>query len=658
MRHLATLIFILIACEAKSQVLPADTIPAEIAVSIDSSKVRFNSKLRDLRQISGAPTPFYTYFWEFGDGHFSFEKDPLHHYRDTGTYDVRVYATNNYDDGKPPPTKPKKIKAPKAPPIQYAYNSFKSGGSIALKTNRMPKPAEEMVLIVAYRNKPEWNIENLSGRIAILYNEKQFKQNNFVLNDTRKYYNEEKTELKTLLAYTPLTKVIEEDWKQKGGPANVTILRPAEDSQLLKEKADLFRNAEVWKFQNLKKGEERFMFLSLNTTPEMLQDTNAVVTISAVFIPDDPLVEHELTDLQLQIVASHDPNKMMLKNRRMNYRFTGKNRELAYKVRFQNTGEGPAKKVAIGVRTAGILDLSSLKITGSQPNCIPCDSAYTNQSCLDTVILKDSVVFVFKNIYLPGVKQKGVSDVDSTMGHIEYSVKFKKKPRKVPFDSQAAIVFDKNEPIYTNRSVGRFKPGLSPSLIAVYGSQLNKTQAINLGNKNFSLGLSIAPFAPHRKYLQWEIYASSYNEAETFLGRQEGVGDTVINRIGYKINYRERFQKTKMVSVDVVPAQLRYNLNSFVGFGAGALVSLNFKTSGERTQNTYAQTQGAQGRLENTVFTATVKEDLKGIDHWTTTLFADVQIGRVRVGPALGLRYLHSLNISDRRISTYLTWKF
>ncbi|MBC8053839.1 MAG: PKD domain-containing protein [Sphingobacteriaceae bacterium] len=657
MRYLIALAFSILTCTIKSQVLPADTIPAIIRVNSDSTKIKFGATLRELRQISGAPVPFYTYFWEFGDGNFSFEKEPFHCYTDTGTYNIRMYATNNYDDGKPPPTRPKKIKVDKQQPAQYANNNyFKSGGSIQLKTNRMPKPAEEMVLIIGYRNKPEWNVSNLSGKLALMYNEKQFKQNNFALNDARSHHNEQKTEINTLLTYVPVKKTVEDDWKQKGGPGQIEIFKTDENSKVLKDKTDLFRNTEAWKFENLKQGEERFMFISLNTTPEMLQDTNAVVTISAVFIPDDPLIEHEITDLQLQIVASHDPNKMMLKNRRMNYRFTGKKRELNYKVRFQNTGEGPAKKVAIGVRSAGILDLSTLKVSGSQPKCIPCDSAYANQSCLDTVVTRDSVEFIFRNIYLPGVKQKGVSDLDSTMGYVEYTVKFKKKPKKVPFDSQAAIVFDKNEPIYTNRSVGRFKPGLSPAIIAVYGSQVNNPKSVALGNRNFGLGASIAPFAPHRKYLQWEIYVNSFNESETYLGRKNG-GDTVINRIAYKIDYREGFQKTKIASIDVVPAQLRYNINSFMGIGAGALVSVNISTSKEKIKNFYVQSYNGQV-AETTVLSSSENEDIKGFDQWKTTLFADVQLGRVRVGPSLGLRYLHTLNVNDRRLSTYLTWKF
>lgn len=119
MKQLITALFLLFWFSGNAQVNPADTIPAVINANQENSTLHFNASLRDLRQIAGAPLPFYTYFWEFGDGNFSFEKEPSHSYRDTGTYDVRVYATNNYDDGKPPPTKPKKLSVPKATPVSY-----------------------------------------------------------------------------------------------------------------------------------------------------------------------------------------------------------------------------------------------------------------------------------------------------------------------------------------------------------------------------------------------------------------------------------------------------------------------------------------------------------------------------------------------------------
>src|SRR5690606_7074056 len=139
-----------------------------------------------------------------------------------------------------------------------------------------------------------------------------------------------------------------------------------------------------------------------------------------------------------------------------------------YKVKFQNTGKGPAKGVNVGVKIPDAFDKSTLKILNSQPQVISCDSTYIGQSCLDTLVKTDSINFIFKTIYMPGVHQDGVSDKDSTKGIIEYSIRFKEKPKKNAFSSVAAIIVDKNEPIYTNQAKGKFKPGISPGVILGY----------------------------------------------------------------------------------------------------------------------------------------------------------------------------------------------
>jgi len=658
MKDIFTLYFLfLLYLPVKAQSLSADTIPASINTRMESDAIRFGAELRPLRQIAGAPEPFYSYFWEFGDGHYSFEKDPVHAYSDSGSYNVRLYATNNYDDGKPPPTRPKKIEAPKAPPSKLASlptpQFFKSGEAIELKANRMPRPAEEMVLLIGYRNKQEWSIPGLSGKLVILFNEKQFTRDNFTFIEARTHHKEQRSSLNQLVANLP-TKTLIDDWKQKGGQGILEVNKAGKKNIPFKDKTQLYRDNLVWQFNDLKQGEERFLFLSLKTTPEMLQDTNAVVSISGIFVPDNPFAREETFDLQLQIVASHDPNKMMLKNSRMNYRFTGSHRELSYKIRFQNTGKGAAKKVEVSVPNSKIFDAASLKIIKTQPSCLPCSQTYEKQSCIDTVVSADSIKFVFRNIYLPGVKQKGVTDHDSTKGFVEYKIRFAKKPKKLPFNSQAAIVFDKNEPIYTNKSSGQFKSGLSPGIIAVYGSATRKPQNILSGGNNFSFGLSLSPYSPFKKYLQYELYLSTFQETESLLNRTEG-GDTVIARIPYQINYRETRRLSRLVSIDAVPVQVRYNFNKFIGAGAGAMVSVNLN-SVYKDVRTISATEVKTG--ETTVASKESDEEKKRFTNWKTALFADVQLGKVRVGPALGLRYLQALNSSDNRFSMYLTWRF
>lgn len=654
-------------------IVPTDTVPAIINHTIENGVVKFSSVLRPLRQIAGAPEPFYSYFWEFGDGQFSFEKEPQHIYLDTLKHDVRLFATNSYDDGKRPPTRPKPLKPGSSRPILAAnrltqeQQFFKSGGSVEMKTNCMPKPGDDMMLVLGYRNKPENGVASLNGTLSLLYNDKEFNKDNFELAEARTYHNEKKASLDKYGTIAALKLSNDQPFYAAiTGPntaeANNVVFDP-EGTAFIKEKMLAYRKSESWKFENLKSGEEKFVFLHLKTTPEMIKDTNAVVKLTGMFIPDNPLAVTEFFTIELQIVASHDPNKMMLKNSKMNFRFTGKNKKLTYKVRFQNTGKGPAKKVDVGVAIGEILDKGSIEILDSKPKLILCKQAYANQSCLDTVSVADSMHFVFKNIYLPGMQQKGVKDADSTMGFIEYKIGFKVKPKKLPFKSGAAIVFDKNEPIYTNRATGRYKMGLSPGIIAGYGFPFANGNTPFSGQKNITFGVSLAPYAPHRYYWQLELYASSFAEKEYLINRTPGndrLVPIVVNgkQQEARLKYADSMARVKVVTINIVPLQMRYNFNKYFGAGIGTLVSFNIDEQSTPSKQGLFELLSAAGTSEQVTIKKSFDKISKSFNDFQNTLFTDVQVGKVHVGPSIGFRYLYTFQGSNNRLITYLTWKF
>jgi hypothetical protein len=652
--------------------VPADTIPAIINHTVEDGLVKFSSVLRPLRQIAGAPEPFYSYFWEFGDGQFSFEKEPQHYFLNDSKYDVRLFATNSYDDGKRPPTRPKPLKPGSSRPVLAANKSaepafFKSRGSIEMKTNCMPKPGDDMMLVLGYRNKPENGIANLNGTLAILFNDKEFTKDNFELAEARTYNDEKKTSLDKYGTIAALKLSHDESfYAAVNGPnANETnhMVFDPEGTALIKEKMAAYRKTESWKFENLKAGEEKFVFLQFKTTPEMIKDTNAVVKLTGMFIPDNPLATTDFFTIELQIVASHDPNKMILKNSRMNFRFTGKNKKLTYKVRFQNTGKGPAKKVDVGVAIAEILDMRTIEILDSKPKLILCEDTYANQSCLEMVSIADSMHFVFKNIYLPGMQQKGVNDADSTMGFIEYRIGFKAKPKKLPFKSGAAIIFDKNEPIYTNRATGRYKMGLSPGIIAGYGFPFKNGNTPFSGQKNITFGASLAPYAPHRYYWQVELYASSFAEKEYLIKRVSGserLVPIVVNgkQQEARLKYADSIANTKVLTINIVPLQMRYNFNKYFGAGIGTLVSFNIDEQSTPSKQGLYELLSATGTGEQVTLKKKFDKVSKSFNDFQNTLFTDIQVGKVHVGPSIGFRYLYTFQGSDNRLITYLTWKF
>lgn len=638
-----------------------DTLPAVVEPRVQDNRVQFTSILRPLRGVAGAPAPFYTFFWEFGDGTYSFEKEPVHVYKDTGDYPVRLYATNNYDDGKKPPTRLKKVRVPRKAhlAVNTAPAFFKGAGSLEMMTNQMPRPGEDLVLLLGYRNKPGSAAGSVSGSVMLLYNEKQFGQNSFDLAEARRYHEEQNIGLDSLLAYAP-AEATDQPGTYGREKAFFTASNgsplPEEDKpqlkQFLKQQIEGFRQHHIWRVQGVKQGEEKILFLSLNTLPEMIKDTNAVVTITGLFIPDDPAMDVEQYHLELQIVASHDPNRIMLKRRRLNYRFTGRNRENIYKVQFQNTGKGPAKRVAITVTIPGMLNTGTVELVDRKPDCTWCDSAYANQSCIDTILTKDSVQFIFRNIYLPGTQQEGISDPDSTMGYVRYKLRFNKKMKKQPFTSRAAIVFDKNEPIYTNRSVGRFKKGISPGIILGYNTIPGKKPA-DILPENYVLGFSLSEYAAYRHYFQWELYLEKSRNYESYEGRRQG-GDTVLNGRDYKVAYRDLHRKQKVLSVEAVPVFFRYNVSSWLAAGAGALVAVDVERSVTPVLTTYAM--GPNG-VDMEVFKGELPGKQESFTNWRGALFADLQLGMVRRGPAAGIRFLQYLNPGHRRLFLYASWK-
>lgn len=667
MKKLMLLACLFIAAKLHAQdaaaVLPADTIPAIINHTANDNAVKFGSELRPLRGVAGAPAPYYTYFWEFGDGSFSFEKEPQHNYRGTGTFNVRLFATNNYDDGKRPPTRPKKIviKGPK--PVMASApvpSAFAPGGSVTLKNNCMPKPGDEMMMVLGYRNKTENLKPSLGGTIAILYNDKEFTSNNFDLAESRAYHNETAADLQGLTTLTASTVN-----KQKAAvyyasaepgitPQQIEDIL-ADEKLALNAQLQKFKSSKAWHFKDLKAGAERFIFMQFKTTPEMIKDTNATVRLTGVFLPDDPAIEKEVFTVELQIVASHDPNKLSLRKTRMNYRLTGKTRELTYMVRFQNTGKGPAKKVNIGVSLSPVFNPATIKVTRTKPEVSLCAGTYANQSCLDTIIGKDSVNFIFKNIYLPGTQQEGVNDADSTMGFVEYKIKFREKPKKLPIYTKAAIIFDKNEPIYTNRAAGKFIRGISPAPIIGFGFPIKSSSNDYLTERNFTIGASIAPYSPYRQYLQAEIYLSDFKEISQSRTVTDGRRDTTVGKQSYIIASRTRSSSTKVTTINVVPVSLRYNFNAFVGAGAGVLAAVDVNRVTKNNINYKLMGTNGVADLDLKVLNEKTKKSFSDI---RASFFADVVVGLVRVGPSVGFRYFYDPKSQVSHATTYVTWKF
>ena len=647
---------------------------SNIKETIHNNKVEFKAKLSPLRQISGAPKSFWTNLWEFGDGEYSFKENPTHTYKENGEYTVRLSATNNYDDGEPPLTRPKKITVNNANNLDESssdeeHHLIDNFNGLRLQNNREPKPNEEMQLILSYGNEKTYPT---NGKLYIFFNEKKYKDNNFTLTDVRTFHNEEEThdeliaKLHHIKSKNELIKTTGIDsFLDKKFLTDTTRL----DLQNSLDASKLFyRDYKVWNVDNVQPKEERNMFFTLKTTPEMLKDTSAIITIRSIYIPERGKNLHKITEKEMEIVTSHDPNKMAVYQTKLNYRLV-RFKRLKYKVRFQNNGEGPASLIKLNVDIPEMLDKSTLKVIDMYPKVPMCPlGKKVKYSCMDTIITKDKISFQFKNIYLPGTAQKGVMEKDSTKGFVKYSLKFGKDFHKVKSKSRTAIIFDKNEPIITNSSTSRFSTGLSIGVKAGYNHFFTSNESLDFNKvsdnieldtkaKGFFLGATFSPYKSYKWYLQGEIMANT--QQITSIGNQQTNDDDIAGLLTVsKIKKTTELLKN---NIDIVPISVRYNFNAIFAAGAGIQTSINVyqKAINKIDKKVYLSDNGEIGEeLIDYEEHHCVKNYNKDISIDNYGLFLDITAGAARIGPSVGIRYIHNFKAPTKQLHAYAIWKF
>ncbi|WP_282133912.1 DUF7619 domain-containing protein [Seonamhaeicola maritimus] len=646
---LFSLFFLLSIFGFSQQTIETDTLTrtATINYNTQGNSVEFKPETPELIQIAGAPKAFYTYHWEFGDGKYSKEKEPKHIYKDKGEYEVKLWATNNYDNGKPPTTRPKKIAVTNVPEDYQDVASMDE--DFTLKRNREPVPDQEMVTIVSYKNTKEY-ITN--GKLYLFYNELKYKNDNFELIETRTHHNE-KDISDTGFAYTHN---IDDDRTYLASLNNdiiessITLQDSTEKMNLplsIQESQSIYKNWSLLEFDNMQPNEERNIFFSLKTTPEMVKDTSAIISVRGIYVPDSNYDNHNVKDMEMEIVTSHDPNKMSSNGTFMNYRFV-RFKTLKYKIKFQNNGEGPARTIRLETDIPEMLDKSTLEVTDMYPKCDICPKREVLYSCLDTTFTEKQAIFTFKNIYLPGSEQKNVKEYDSTKGFVKYKIKFAKDFHKKKTKSRTAIIFDKNEPIITNYSTTRFLPGISIGVKTGYNSfsDLNNSDS-------YFIGATVSPYKSYRWYWQVELmnnfhsYDSDINVLEEIIDDAQG--------------FRFRQLTTTSSSYENIdwdiPILLKYNVNNFVGLGVGLQNTISIS---EKRENAVLIEQ-FEGVFPDAPVINTISDNTSESNSFTnlrTGLLFEATAGFSRIGPSLGARYILNFEDNFNYWQFFAIWKF
>lgn len=644
---------------------PIDTFESNIDVYEVDGVFHFKPILRPLVQIPGGRAPYYKYLWDFGDGHFSTQPEPSHQYAKPGNYEVSVYAVNNYDYG-PKPKRPKKPVNNKntntaiasLQPNNFEQNFFSSNGIFQIYKLSDAKPGEDIQLVVGV------NTAGQKGKIYILSNEKIAGLNGFNLAHQSNYYQEK---IDTLLQKEQLHHM----W---ASVKQSTFTKTGSPDYGIKEVSDFTSSQQaITYFKNLygaynslsaydiepSTAEQQFSLLNLDVTEDMLVDTNAIVTLTGVFIPENGLANVHQVDIP--VVKSHDPNKMSVRPARMSYRFQSKNKTLTYKVQFQNDGEGDARQVRLEMFLPPEVRKETFRLKSLYPKCDTCATA-TAMGCYQYYI-KDNgaLVFHFKDIALPGTASKTLTDPDSSKGFILFEVDMeKKKFKNKSFQSYTDIYFDKNPAITTNVSTSRFRQIWSPIVTigtaATFGTVKENTIKHQF-KPGIQLGFGIAPMAPYKKpYWQAEIYTSYYSrKSET--GRLDEKGVITLQEDGRDVKYEYQAADSTVnrdfLSVQL-PLQIRYNVNSWISLGAGVSLRKDFNTKFSNTKNYYYTS--AQGTMDN-VYTEKDINMEKEDSAFKYNPFFDINLGRVYMGPAIGFRMSYDKN-QKSYTGIYGIWRF
>ncbi len=662
MKNLIVLFACLFCCallnaQRQSPTPPAPPRVVDFTASAKGNGYQFTASPPPLQQIAGAPPAYWSYYWEFGDGGFSFQKNPEHVYKHEGNYNPILYATAHYDEGKLPDKNGKGIIADRSGNqpggLPTVFDSTKL--PIRMRALRQARAGEEVVCILSYRNLG--NVKT-DGQLHLFFNERKFPSAHFKFDTARVHFNEipdvdlshalptdvSPTNGWTLLDLPSHTGV---STSLSGDFPPATILR-----NLLNSARGAYREEKIWRFTELQPGEKRNMFIALHGTDKMLKDTNAFIHVQAVFAPFDPLVPPERFELEFEIVSSHDPNAIAVSDNRISYRTLG-NKKIDYKVHFQNNGQGPASSVVVKVEIPEGLDMKKMKALDWQPKCPICPKIPGNSSCLDTMSTSEGLIFTFHKIYLPGSRQEDLNDRDSSKGFVKYRIEADRDMPKFSFRSRAKIIFDREKPIYTNYTRTRFKIGMSPGIKVGWNFVPD-----SLKSGYFYLGVSLSPYKSWRMYPQIELLTglkglqSLPDEAKqelmmigfnTSVDPATGFTDTLPLLDSFFVNTLIKKQRG-FVSFEI-PLLLRKNFNNRLGLGFGLSTRISFENGEIRTESSRSAIDWIYPLGSTTPIKEVFPPDIPqvttepySVTRYNFTAFGDLTFGSVRAGPNVGIR--------------------
>lgn len=446
---------------------------------------------------SKEPPSWGIYLWEFGDGHFSFEEEPEHHYAERGSYNVRLHLTPFYATNGPT-TLRGKVEANLTAKGSYSYDLEGKKALLESNSSEYIVPEQDFQLVTHYE-APSGFSGKTGGYLYVFYNKKKevafsFLFDAFELTGERTPCNEKgMDENEAMAAITG----------RLAGPRQAAAL----------ELANQYKNILGYRIEDMRPKEQRRLFLSLHSSRYLKsqQDKNRELSVAMLWVPDQGSFSKEMyfDEHKMQILAVYDPNRIRVRPRIAHFR-KGFSKKLHYKVEFQNKEEGRVRDVTVNVPIGHSLDLESVKLGKMDPVLETCPYGYTgmDRSCIEikriTGAYKDTVQVILRNAGLEGTKSKGFfQSKKSTKGFVEFDIET--TDEKVGATrARAYIVFDAVDPVETRNArtqwrhrAAYFRPGFAvrPNIKGF------DNDASGLGGRlNFALGVQDAPLTTGLAY--------------------------------------------------------------------------------------------------------------------------------------------------------------
>lgn len=255
---------------------------------------------------SSKPAVWGNYFWEFGDGHYSFDSVAVHNFPRPDLYEVKVFLTPHYSFSKPVSYSRKfSVNAPQGPPPVYSLGgrrvSMESTGGDYLV------PGHEMQFVVHYQAPPDRAVEE--GYVLLFYNNRR-ETNRFKIKfdplrflEERLYYREEAM-----------------------GDDFFSLPRSGLPPAGLAAANELFNqhnDVRIFKVQSLKAGQERRLFCTIASDQrlENHQDKDRELSVTAFWLPLGGSFDEKKDRYvhKMEVLEVHDPNRIKVRKRTAYY---------------------------------------------------------------------------------------------------------------------------------------------------------------------------------------------------------------------------------------------------------------------------------------------------------------------------------------------------